>query len=148
MKNPKPTIRYSLVDVMPKSVDELELSTYPKLLTYIQNNIETEQFDTLQQEFLFMPGEYKTLDIAKWLLDQCETDEQLQRVGHELLLYMERNLFTLLQYLKYLVDTMRSHDIVWGIGRGSSVSSYVLYLIGIHKIDSIYYDLDVAEFLR
>jgi hypothetical protein len=28
------------------------------------------------------------------------------------------------------------------------VASYVLYLIGIHKIDSMYYDLSITEFLR
>jgi DNA polymerase III alpha subunit len=61
---------------------------------------------------------------------------------------LDRNLFQLLQYLKYLVDTMRKHNIVWGVGRGSSVASYVLYLIGVHKINSMYYDLDIEEFLR
>jgi DNA polymerase III alpha subunit len=63
-------------------------------------------------------------------------------------LFQARNLLTLLQYLKYLVDTLRTNKIVWGVGRGSSVSSYVLYKIGVHKIDSLYYDLDPAEFLK
>ena len=88
------------------------------------------------------------MDIAAWLLNQCSEQAQLQRVGQELLMYQERNLFPLLCYLKYLVDTMRENNIVWGVGRGSSVASYVLYLIGIHKIDSIYYDLDIEEFLK
>ena len=52
------------------------------------------------------------------------------------------------KYLKYLVDTMRDNQVIWGVGRGSSVASYVLYLIGIHKIDSMYYDLPINEFLR
>jgi DNA polymerase III alpha subunit len=73
---------------------------------------------------------------------------ELQRVGTELLLYQERNMFDLLRFLVYIVDVMREQDIVWGVGRGSSVASYVLYLIGVHKIDSLYYDLDIAEFLR
>jgi DNA polymerase III alpha subunit len=50
--------------------------------------------------------------------------------------------------MKYLVDLMREHNIVWGVGRGSSVSSFVLFLIGIHRINSIYYGLDVEEFLK
>jgi DNA polymerase III alpha subunit len=57
-------------------------------------------------------------------------------------------MFDLLFYLKYLVDTLRENKVVWGVGRGSSVASYVLYLIGIHKIDSIKYDLDITEFLK
>ena len=64
------------------------------------------------------------------------------------MLFQEREAFDLLRYLKYLVDTMRKNNIVWGVGRGSSVASYVLYLIGVHKINSMYYDLDIAEFLK
>jgi DNA polymerase III alpha subunit len=69
-------------------------------------------------------------------------------VGQELLLYQERDLFNLLRYLKYLVDTLRKNNLVWGVGRGSSVASYVLFLLGVHKINSIYYDLSVDEFLK
>ena len=47
-----------------------------------------------------------------------------------------------------MVDIMRKNNVVWGVGRGLSVASYVLYLIGVHKIDSLYYDLDIEEFLR
>jgi len=111
-------------------------------------NIDVEQFHKQNQDNWNMPDKYKNLDIAKYLLDLCTTDVQLQRVGKELLLYQEKGMFKLLCFLVYLVDTMRDNDIVWGVGRGSSVASYVLYLIGIHKIDSIYYDLDVDEFLR
>ena len=69
-------------------------------------------------------------------------------MGHELLLYQERGLFDLLRYLKYLVDVMKQNHVIWGVGRGSSVASYVLYLLGVHRIDSMYYDLDAEEFLR
>ena len=105
-------------------------------------------YDRYNQEIWYMRDEYKQLDIAYYLLELCTTDEQLQRVGKELLLYNEKNLFDLLRYLKYLVDTMKENNIIWGVGRGSSVASYVLYLLGVHKIDSIYYDLDPEEFLR
>jgi DNA polymerase III alpha subunit len=107
-----------------------------------------DSFHQAQQSVWNMPEEYLNLDIAKWLLDQCKTQEELQRVGKELLLYQERNLFNLLRQLKYIVDTWRKNNIVWGVGRGSSVASYVLYLIGVHRINSMYYDLDIEEFLR
>ena len=106
------------------------------------------EYHRLNQQNWHMPAEYKELDIAKWCLDRCTHTEQLQRVGAELLLYQERNLFPLLQFLLYMVDIMRENSIIWGVGRGSSVASYVLYLIGIHKVDSLYYDLDITEFLR
>lgn len=111
-------------------------------------DIDVKQFHKQNQDNWNMPDKYKNLDIAKYLLDLCKTDVELQRVGKELLLYQQRDMFKLLCFLVYLVGTMRDNDIVWGVGRGSSVASYVLYLIGVHKIDSIYYDLDIDEFLR
>lgn len=107
-----------------------------------------EEFDSINQRHWHMPKEYKELDIAQWLLDQCKSEAELQRVGQELLLYQDRNLFDLLRFMKYLVDTLRENNIVWGVGRGSSVASYVLYLIGVHKINSMFYDLDIGEFLK
>ena len=95
-----------------------------------------------------MPDEYKDLDIAKHVLSLCNTNAELQRCGAELLLYQERDLFDLLRYLKYMVDLMTANKVVWGVGRGSSVSSYVLYKLGVHRIDSLYYNLDIEEFLR
>jgi len=112
------------------------------------DHLSIDEFDLLNQNDWHMPQEYADLDIAQWVLDQCETDAELQRVGEELLLFQERNIFDLLRYLKYLVDTMRSNNIVWGVGRGSSVSSFVLYKVGVHRINSLYYDLDPAEFLK
>jgi len=47
-----------------------------------------------------------------------------------------------------MVDTFRKNNVVWGVGRGSSVSSYVLYLLGVHRVDSIKYKLNINEFLR
>jgi len=95
-----------------------------------------------------MPDEYKNIDIAKWVLDQCSNQNELQRAVSELMEYAERDLLTLLQYLKYLVDTMRKHNVVWGVGRGSSVASFVLYLIGIHRIHSLKNNLNFNEFMR
>jgi DNA polymerase III alpha subunit len=95
-----------------------------------------------------MPTEYKEIDIAQYVLSLCTTQEQLQRCGQELLMFQERDLFDLLRYLKYLVDVMTQNQIIWGVGRGSSVSSYVLYKLGVHRVDSMFYDLSPDEFLR
>lgn len=105
-------------------------------------------YDAARQREWFMPAEYQNMDIAEHVLSLCTTQEQLQRVGQELLLFQEKGLFDLLKYLKYLVDVMRQNCVVWGVGRGSSVASYVLYLLGVHRVDSLYYDLDPREFLR
>lgn len=133
------------------SVDKLyaELSKLHKYLPLnYREEVPVELFDHVQQSNWHMPEEYKTLDIAQHILSLCSTQEELQRVGEELMLYQERDLFNLLRYLKYFVDTMRTNGIVWGLGRGSSVASYVLYLLGVHKINSLYYDLPIEEFLK
>jgi Bacterial DNA polymerase III alpha NTPase domain len=130
-----------------RSVKEV-WANMPMLKLYNQGPDDIEQFDNVMQSHWHMPIEYIEMDIAKWVLDQCKTQAELQRVGEELLLYQERELFNLLRYMKYMVDTFRRNNVVWGLGRGSSVASYVLYLIGVHKIDSIYYDLPINEFLK
>jgi DNA polymerase III alpha subunit len=111
-------------------------------------SLSVDEYDLMNQHRWLMPKEYQQLDIAQHVINCCKTEAEMQRAGEELLMFQERNLFNLLKYLKYLVDTMRDNNIIWGVGRGSSVASYVLYLLGVHKIDSMYYDLDPGEFLR
>lgn len=96
----------------------------------------------------FIPDSYKNIDIEQWCLAKCITDAEVNRVDLELNEFKSRNLYPVLQCMIYIVDTLRTNNIVWGVGRGSSVSSYVLFLIGVHKIDSIKYGLDIKEFLR
>jgi DNA polymerase III alpha subunit len=105
-------------------------------------------FDQRAQSRWHMPEQYQQLDIAEYILRLCSTEEELQRCGHELLLYQEKDLFNLLRYLKYLVDVMTENNVIWGVGRGSSVASYVLYKLGVHRIDSMFYKLEPGEFLR
>lgn len=107
-----------------------------------------EEFDHRCQANWHMPEEYKQLDIAEYVLSLCNSNEELQRCGQELMMFQERGLFDLLKYLKYLVDVMTENHLIWGVGRGSSVASFVLYKLGVHRIDSLHYDLDPAEFLR
>lgn len=122
--------------------DLTTLTTLPEIA------VEPTEWHKQNQQNWHMPDEYKQLDIAQWVLEQCNNDAELQRAGAELLEYAQRNLLDMLCYLKYLVDTMQANNIVWGVGRGSSVASFVLYKIGVHRIDSLYYDLDFHEFMR
>lgn len=146
--DPSRTIKNAIVDREIKFDDILELNNIPTLITNIEPEISVNKFHRINQNNWYIPDTYKEMDIAKYVLDLCKTEEELQRVGEELLLFQERDMFPLLRYCKYLVDTMREHNIVWGVGRGSSVSSYVLYLIGVHRINSIHYGLPIDEFLK
>lgn len=95
----------------------------------------------------FIPNEYKDMDIEAFLVNQCPK-ENYERLIFEISLYKKYNMLDILKVMKYLVDTFRKNNIVWGVGRGSSVSSYCLYLIGIHKIDSIKYNLPISDFFK
>ena len=148
LQDPTRTITNALVDTAIEFNGFLSLENTPNLTQYQDPNILVEEFDRINQSSWHMPKEYYELDIAKWVLDQCKTEAELQRAGDELIKFQERNMFVLLQYLKYLVDTMRKNNVVWGVGRGSSVASFVLFLIGIHRINSLYYQLDIGEFLK
>jgi hypothetical protein len=126
-----------------ESPDRLLTWTFP-----VDSNQSVIAYDLACQSNWNMPEKYKQLDIAEYVLGLCTTEAELQRVGQELLLYQERDLFNLLRYLVYLVDVMTENRLIWGVGRGSSVSSHVLFLIKVHRINSLYYNLDIAEFLR
>jgi len=105
------------------------------------------EFDKINQKQWFIPDNYYP-NLSNDLYEMCKTQEQIERVNLELELYHKHGMIDLLYYLKYLVDTMREKSILWGVGRGSSVSSYVLFLLGVHKIDSIKYNLDIREFFK
>jgi len=129
---------------------DLNRDNFNYLDKYVEPTISLDQFDTSLQNNWFMPKEYKStsLNIVEHLLSLCKTDVETNRVLEELELFVQYDMIELLGYLKYLVDTMRENSIVWGVGRGSSVASYCLYLLGVHKINSIKYELDIREFLK
>ena len=112
------------------------------------NEINQTEFDNNNQQNWYIPLHYKNLDVNEYINNLVKTDEEKSRVAEEMKLYNSFNLHNVLRFLIYLIDTMRAHGIVWGVGRGSSVASYVLYLIGVHKVNSIKYKLDIHEFLR
>jgi DNA polymerase III alpha subunit len=126
---------------------KLNYDQFEKLEQYSEVVLDLEEFDKLNQSHWFMPDEYKNMDIEGYLVHVCPK-QNYQRLIDELTLYRQYDMIDLLRYLKYLVDTMRENNIVWGVGRGSSVASYCLYLLGVHKVDSIKYKLDIKEFLK
>lgn len=95
----------------------------------------------------FVPREYKEMDIEEFLVNQCPP-ENYDRLVRELELFRQHNMIPVITAMKYIVDTLRANNVVWGVGRGSSVASYVLHLIGVHKIDSVKYKLPIEEFFK
>lgn len=104
-----------------------------------KNNIDIREWQ--------IPADYKNIDIEKFLVDQCPK-ENYDRLAEELALWRSHDMIPVLKTMKYMVDTLRKNNIVWGVGRGSSVASYTLFLIGVHKIDSVKYRLPIEEFFK
>jgi len=135
----------------------------PDILEHCQTSDDLTQYTSrLHQEHLnypippqqiditdwFIPYEYKTMDILDWLYQRCPTPEIRERVVEELRLFAKHDMIPMLKTMKYVVDTLRANNVVWGVGRGSSVASYVLFIIGVHKIDSVKYKLPINEFFK
>jgi len=107
-----------------------------------------EEFDKQNCDEWHMPESYYQINVLQWLLDKCQNDEEKFRVQMEYELFEKKQFIRVLQFLIYFVDTLRANNIVWGVGRGSSVASFCLFLIGVHKINPMLYNLDITEFLR
>lgn len=140
-------------------VDEItpEIQQYNEMVPESDRLRIKEQCDELDFDWN-IPEEYKQLDVIKHVfglikekiegLSEEDINERLERTNYELKLYNKLGLFDVLRTLIYIINKLESDQIVWGVGRGSSVSSYVLYLIGVHDVDSIEYDLDIHDFLK
>jgi hypothetical protein len=107
-----------------------------------------------------LPDPWNSLDVEAYIYERFEEELQndstvavnakvyLKRVEEEIEAYRDLKLYALLRAVIYTVSTLRSYNVVWGVGRGSSVSSYVLYLVGVHDVDSVFFELDYTDFLR
>lgn len=122
-------------------------SDVPDLL-FNRETMDLARFDSENQQKWFIPEDFEQIDVDNYLAERCNTRQEAERVALELNMFEERDMIPVLRYMIYLVDLMRKNNIVWGVGRGSSVSSFCLYLIGINKINPLTYSLSIEEFLR
>jgi len=108
-----------------------------------------------------IPEEFKNLNVDEYLKERLleqydanpewrdlDVEKRALRVHREMKLFKKHALIDVLKVLIYIINTLHNEKVVWGVGRGSSVSSYVLYLLGVHDVDSVEYDLDIADFLH
>ena len=120
----------------------------PMIQAEPRHNEKPADFDLRLQSQWHMPDNYSKIDVLAYLLERCQTDPERERVKAEYDLFEKKNFTKVLQFLIYFVDTLRANNVVWGVGRGSSVASFCLFLIGVHKINPLLYNLDHREFLR
>ena len=103
--------------------------------------------DSINSNNWFIPKAYQEMNIETFLLENSPESNH-PRIIQEIDLYKKHNMILMLKTMKYIVDTLRTNNVIWGVGRGSSVASYVLHIIGVHKIDSVKYNLPIEEFFK
>jgi DNA polymerase III alpha subunit len=102
-----------------------------------------------------LPEKYEKLDLDDYLfklVDRVEKDylyeKRVERLSTEIFLFKEQKLEDVLRVLIYVIDVMVEKKVIWGVGRGSSCSSYLLYLLGLHEVDAVAYDIEITDFLK
>lgn len=113
-----------------------------------QPTLTPEQDAAKRQRTWFIPEAYQQTDIRNLLLSFCDRADEIARVNLEMDMFEERGLVPVLRLMHFLVEHWRSQGVVWGVGRGSSVASYCLFLLGVHKLDALHYNFDIKEFLK
>jgi len=130
-----------------QAIDTLD-SELSKMQIPQARDITLEQFDKQHTSDWHIPDSYKKIDVTTWLLEKCTSEQERERVKEEMILFEAKGFVSVLKFLIYFVDVLRQQNMVWGVGRGSSVASFCLFLIGVNKINPIQYNLDYREFLR
>lgn len=105
-----------------------------------------------------IPEQYKNLNVFEYLVKahtvlmddkpEAELEQRERRLCAEIIQYRKYGLDDVLRAVIWIINTLTANNVVWGVGRGSSVSSYVLYVIGVHDVDSFAYNLDLDDFLH
>lgn len=146
------SVPFSVVDRITPDVQE-----YNRFVSKTHELVVKDKCDPLEYGWN-IPPRYRTMDVEAFIIDKlvevagslgdAQFDKRAARVSTELKLYKQYDLYDVLRTLIYIINTLTTNNVVWGIGRGSSVSSYVLFLIGTHDVDSVLYDLDITDFLH
>jgi DNA polymerase III alpha subunit len=138
-------VKFGLDNFRLLDVDHKDLDRYKRILDEL--HLDYDYPTHVDKDRWNIPQEYKNIDIENFLVSQCPK-ENYDRLEKELELYKKYDMIPVLKTMKYIVDTLRKNQIVWGVGRGSSVASYCLHLLGVHKIDSVKYNIPIEEFFK
>lgn len=120
---------------------------------YKKNKLKEYKFDDSGEfdknhQIWIIPEEYLVMDIETYIIELADTMEELDRIKQELEIFKKHDYLNVLRAMKYISDTLISKDITYGVGRGSSVASYILFKLKIHRIDCLKYQIPFEEFLE
>ena len=100
-----------------------------------------------------IPDEFKTLDWVEYVLIRFSetglTGPQYEtRLNDEIALVVARQMEPFFRAIIYVVETMREANLLLGVGRGSACASFLLFLIGVHRVDPVQYEIPMEEFFK
>lgn len=154
-------INQFIVKTKQLSVDRItpNISQYNKLVPQKERIFPKTKLNVISNEWN-IPKEYSDLSINQyidekhmklkkdWGWSDVEYSHRQDRISMEMKLFKSNDLDHLLRALIYIINTLKQHNQVWGTGRGSSVSSYILYILEVHDVDSYQFDLNISDFLK
>jgi DNA polymerase III alpha subunit len=107
-----------------------------------------------------LPDEYRDLDLTLRVVDDLdrltkelnytslETTHACARIAKEMIEINRRGMQEFMRTVVYVLDTFRKNGVVWGVGRGSSCASYILFVLGLHAVDCLRLDVPLEEFFH
>jgi DNA polymerase III alpha subunit len=97
-----------------------------------------------------LPEHWANLDLDAYFEGRLARadDRYKARALAELKQVRERGLENLIRAIGYVVERFKETGQVWGVGRGSSCASLLLFLLGLHQVDPIKYNIPLEEFFH
>jgi len=86
--------------------------------------------------------------ISRSNYTEAQVSKAYSRIEKEIKEIEKRNMMDFLKTIMYVLDTFKKNDICWGVGRGSSCASYVLFVLGLHVVDCVKFGVPMEEFFH
>lgn len=162
--HPEQVEQFLLRGLKPSQIRVTELS--PDILHFNENVPASERIsDQLDEPVSFsfawkIPAQYLSMDVEQHVLavfgerlssleySDTQTETAITRVAQELDEFKKRGLTNLLRTIIYVLDKFKETGQVYGVGRGSSCASFILFLLGLHAVDPVKYEVPLEEFMH
>lgn len=172
------TLRFDGVSVVPPDVvaHYLLRGVPPSMLRVAESSPDVESFNhnvSTEEELLVaqeepvrlsfawqLPAKYQQLDLVAHVGDALqqklvqlkysgvEQEAAFARVADELAEIEKRGMVDFMRTVIYILDIFRAEGVVWGVGRGSSCASFILFILGLHSVDCLRLDVPFSEFFH